>query len=144
MTATEIFDRAELFQDLSQETLEIVVGFARNEKLEEGDAVYNLGDDADDLFLLTEGRVRFSLGVSNRPEAAGSIILPMTVFGWAALLEEQPRRVATAVCLEDSELYVISGQALLELFERDQASGYQVMRRLATMITRDFMSVLSV
>lgn len=144
MTATELLARAELFQDLSPDALNVVAGLAVNKKLEEGDAVYALGDDADDLFLLCHGRVRFSLGVANRAEAAGSIITPIAIFGWAALLEEQPRRVATAVCLEDSELYVIPGGALLHLFERDQASGYQVMRRLATMITRDFMSVLSV
>ena len=144
MTATDLLARAELFQDLSPDALSVVAGLAVNKKLEEGDAVYELGDDADDLFLLCQGRVRFSLGVANRPDAAGSIITPTAIFGWAALLEEQPRRVATAVCLEDSELYVIPGAALLQLFERDRASGYQVMRRLATMITRDFMSVLSV
>ena len=44
----------------------------------------------------------------------------------------------------DAELGFDPGAALLQLFERDRASGYLVMRRLATMITRDFMSVLSV
>lgn len=144
MTAAERLAKTELFQDLSPEALETIAGLAQTASLEEGDAVYGLGDDADDLFLLIQGRVRFSLGVANRPDASGSIITPMTVFGWAALLEEQPRRVATAVCLEDSDLLVIPGPALLRLFEHDRASGYQVMRRLATMIARDFMSVLSV
>jgi CRP-like cAMP-binding protein len=144
MTATDLLAKAELFQDLSQDALGFVAGLAVNRKFEEGDAVYALGDDADNLFLLCQGRVRFSLGVANRPGGAGSIIMPTAVFGWAALLDEQPRRVATAVCLEDSELYVIPGAALLQFFERDQTSGYQVMRRLATMIARDFMSVLSV
>lgn len=141
---TKALAEAALFQDLSPEALDTVAALARPEVLEEGDTIYRLGDDAGNLYLLTEGRVRFSLGVGNRPEAAGSIITPGTVFGWAALLEEQPRRVATAACLEDSELLVIPGPALLALFEQDRSSGYLVMRRLATMITRDFMSVLSV
>lgn len=144
MTVLDLLAKAELFQDLPQEVLAAVAELAEARSLEEGDAVYALGDDADDLFLLCSGRVRFTLGVGNRPDSAGSIMTPTSVLGWAALLDEQPRRVATAVCLEDSELYVISGRALLQVFERDQASGYQVMRRLATMITRDFMSDLSV
>ena len=144
MKAIAALAEAELFQDLSQEALQAVADLARVERLEEGDAIYRLGDDAQDLYLLTEGRVRFSLGVANRPDAGGSIMTPTTIFGWAALLEEQPRRVATAVCLEDSTLFVIPGQALLRLFESDRTSGYQVMRRLATMISRDFMSVLAV
>ena len=144
MTVTEYLAEAELFQDLSADALAAVAALARPQSLEEGDAVYGLGDDADDLYLLCAGRVRFTLGVGNRPGAGGSIMTPVTVFGWAALLDEQPRRVATAVCLEDSELYVISGRALLDLFERDRTAGYQVMRRLATKIAGDFMSVLSV
>jgi hypothetical protein len=45
---------------------------------------------------------------------------------------------------EDSTLYVIPREKLLELFEQDHAAGYQVMRRLATTIAGDFVSVLSV
>ena len=144
MASIDTLAQAELFQDVSRESLERVVGLAHTIRLEEGEDVYRLGDPAEDLFVLYGGRVRFSLGVANRPESANSLIEPTTVFGWAALLADQPRRVATAVCLEDSDLYVISGSALLQLCEQDQVFGYLIMRRLATMITRDFLAVLSV
>jgi len=134
----------DLFHDLPDRTLRTIAGFSSSKFIEEGDHVYQLGDDANDLYLLKSGRIRFSLGVGNRPGASGSLILPGQVFGWAALLQEQPRRVATATCLEDSELYVIPGAKLLALFEKEKAAGYVVMRRLATMITRDFSAALSV
>ena len=85
-----------------------------------------------------------SIGVGNRPDSSGSLILPGKIFGWAALLRDQPRRVATASCLEDSTLYVIPREKLLELFDQDYAVGYQVMHRLATTVAGDFVSVLSV
>lgn len=135
---------ADLFHDLSDKTLKMIAGFTTTKSLEEGDHVYQLGDDADDLYLLISGRVRFSIGVGNRPGARGSLIVPGNVFGWAALLQEQPRRVATATCLEDSVLYVLPGQKLLNLFDKEKAAGYVVMRRLATMIARDFFAALSV
>ena len=144
MVAVENLKNTDLFQDLSGQALETIAGFAAPASFEEGGSIYQLGDDANDLYLLESGRVRFSIGVGNRPDGSGSLILPGKVFGWVALLQGNPRRVATASCLEDSTLSVIPGQALLDYFETDKTVGYFVMRRLATMIASDFMSVLSV
>ena len=144
MISVENLVKTDLFQDLSDQALQAIAGFAAQESFEEGDNIYQLGDDANYLYYLDSGRVRFSLGVGNRPDSSGSLILPGKIFGWAALLREQPRRVATASCQEDSILYIIPREKLLELFDQDHAVGYQVMRRLATTIAADFVSVLSV
>ena len=144
MAVVEALRNAELFRDLSGDTLQIISDFAKPETIEEGDTIYQLGDDADDLYLLDSGRVRFSLGVGNRPDQSGSIITPGDVFGWAALLRDQPRRVATAACLEDSAVYVFPGIKVLEHFEANPEAGYLAMRRLATIAARDFLSALSV
>ena len=144
MVAVENLKNTDLFQDLSNQALEAIAEFATPASFEEGDNIYQLGDDAPYLYFLESGRVRFTLGVGNRPDSSGSLILPGKIFGWAALLHEQPRRVATASCLEDSMVYAIPREKLLELFEHDHAAGYQVMGRLATTIATDFISVLSV
>ena len=144
MVAVENLKNTDLFQDLSDQALKAIAGFATPANFEEGDSIYQLGDDANDLFFLESGRIRFSIGVGNRPNSSGSLIYPGKIFGWAALLHEQPRRVATASCLEDSIVYVIPRDKLLELFNKDHEAGYQVMGRLATTIAGDFVSVLSV
>ncbi len=144
MITAEALRNTDLFRDLPDQILETIAGFATSTTFEEGDNIYQLGDDADDLYFLDTGRIRFSLGVGNRPEASGSFISPGQIFGWASLLEDQPRRVATASCLEDSTLCVIPGKDLLRLFDNEKTAGYLVMRRLATIIAGDFMSVLSV
>lgn len=134
----------DLFQDLPPGALDSIAALARPKKLDEGDTLYTLGDDAAELFMLQEGRIRFSLGVSNRPGTSGAIIKPGKVFGWAALLEGEPRRVATAACLEDSVVQVFSSSQLLDYFENDKPVGYLVMRRLATLVANDFLSVMAV
>jgi CRP-like cAMP-binding protein len=144
MISAEDLGKTDFLQDLSVQTLEVIIRFAVPASFEEGDNIYQLGDDASDLYFLESGRVRFSIGVGNRPDGAGSLILPGKLFGWAALLRDQPRRVATAACLEDSMVYLIPRRNILGLFEQDFADGYKVMRRLATTISRDFVSVLSV
>lgn len=141
MSIEDALGKTDLFAGLPESTLKAIAGLATPLSIEEGDKVYGLGDDAHDVYLVKDGRIRFSLGAGNRPGGAGSIITEGMVFGWAALLDGNPRRVATAVALEDSTVYVIPGSGLRQLFDDDTASGYRVMRRLTGMITQDFMSV---
>ena len=133
--------RAELFQGIERETLEEIARASRIEEFEEGDVLYSLGDDAEDVYVLVSGRVRFSLGVGNRGQTSGSIMSGRMVFGWAALVDDQPRRVATAECLEDSVVIAIAGDGLKAALERHPPSGFIVMRRLAAMIARNFMDM---
>ena len=58
------------------------------------------------------------------------------VFGWVALLENHPHRIARATCLEPSQLLRIDGKAALTVLEQDPAAGYVVMRRLSSLIAR--------
>ena len=127
-----------LLAGLSPETYAELARLARRLHYEEGDTVYRIGDPALDVLIVLEGRVRFTIGVGNRPESSGSIFSAGGALGWAALVEDQPRRIATAVCMEDSTLIALNGEHLLAVFERDTRAGYLVMRRLAKMIANDF------
>jgi toluene monooxygenase system ferredoxin subunit len=60
------------------------------------------------------------------------------VFGWAALIPEHPRRLGNAICLEDSKLLLINGDALLDVLGTHPQSGFVVMRRLCSMIANTF------
>jgi toluene monooxygenase system ferredoxin subunit len=60
------------------------------------------------------------------------------VFGWAALLESHPQRIASARVLEEAAVLRINGRKALALLEADPATGYVVMRRLAGLIARFF------
>ena len=135
----EALRRSTLFDGVGGATIEAIARIATRRHVEEGDAVYELGDNALDVYLVQKGRVRFSLGVGNRSDSAGSVITPNMVFGWAALVD-QPRRVATALCLEPCDLLVIRGTDLLSVLHNDPAAGFVVMRRLAVMIARNFIT----
>jgi toluene monooxygenase system ferredoxin subunit len=139
----DLLRKAPLFAGVSESALEEIARATREEKFDEGDRVYELGDDAEAIYLVVAGRVRFSIGVGNRA-GTDSVMGPGQVFGWAALIDERPRRVATADCLEPCTIAVIPARALLGIFDKDRASGYLVMRRLASLIARDFLSVLAV
>lgn len=131
---------AELFADISSDTQDRLVQLTRREEYESGSVLYDLGDITDDLYILESGRVVFELGRDERTSAAGFILRKGEVFGWAALLEHQPIRIAKAVCVEKSTLLRLNGEEAVKVLASDPASGYLVMRQLATLITRHFTS----
>lgn len=135
----DVLAKAELFTNIDERTLAQIAGISEFRQYDEGDTIYQMGDAADSAFVMVTGRVRFTLGVGNRPGSGGSIMTSRMTFGWAALVDEHPRRVATASCLEPSLLLAIDGHRLLSILEQDTTAGFLVMRRLAAMIARNFL-----
>ena len=129
-------DVGELFAGASEATLAKLAALAAREEYEPGAVVYNVGDPAGDFFVLDSGRVEFQIGRDDRTSPAGFMLRKGEVFGWAALLDSQPRRIASATALEGSVLLRINGGDALAVLESDPPSGYLVMRRLSSLITR--------
>lgn len=127
---------ADLFAGVSDETLERLNKIARREERKSESILYEIGDPTDDLYILESGRVEFQIGRDERTSAAGFVLVKGEAFGWAALLDHQPQRIAKAVCLEDSAMLRLNGEQIREVLESDPASGYLVMRKLSGLITR--------
>jgi len=126
----------ELFNGLDQSILEKLAALARRESHEAGAVLYRPGDQAEDFFVLESGRVEFLIGRGERTAPGGFMLKKGEVFGWAALLDGYPARIASAGCLDESALLRINGKAALRVLEGDPAAGLTVMRRLAALIAR--------
>ena len=142
-SVVDLLSVSNLFAGIAPATLRDLAAFAVLRNYEEGDSIYSLGAEATEVFVVEHGRVRFSIGVGNRPGAAGSIMTRGDVFGWAALLEGPQRRVATASCLEDVTVAALDASRLHEVFEADPAAGYLVMKRIAAMIAGNLLDALT-
>jgi toluene monooxygenase system ferredoxin subunit len=127
---------AEIFAGIGDETLAKLNALAHSEEYESGKSLYTVGDAAEDLFILDSGRVEFLIGREGHATAAGFMLRKGEVFGWNALLEHQPSRIARASCIEKSTVLRLSGKEALKVLEADPASGYQVMRRLANLVAK--------
>jgi toluene monooxygenase system ferredoxin subunit len=129
-------DSSELFKGLPRDTLARLQALCKSETHPEGSTLYRVGDPAEDLYILESGRVEFLIGRDERTTPAGFVLRTGEVFGWAALMDGQPSRIARATCLEKSSVLRMNGREVLKVLESDPASGYLVMRRLAELITR--------
>ena len=137
--SVEILRSTDILQGAAQPTIEKIAAVAKPQTIEEGDTLYSVGDPARSAYVVASGRLRFILGGDGRPAAQGTIIPAGDILGWAALLGNQPRRIATVIALEKCQLLDIDGEALLAILDEEPRAGYLVMQRLARMITQSFL-----
>jgi toluene monooxygenase system ferredoxin subunit len=136
----EVLGQARFFSGLDPERLRRVGGLARVERYPPDTRIYSLGDPVDDFYVLAEGMVRFTLGVGRRDTSAGEIIRRGEVFGWAALVETTPRRIATAYCLTPCTVIALPGAGLAALMDGDHTLGYALMKQLSILLTSELKS----
>ncbi|MDH5538868.1 MAG: cyclic nucleotide-binding domain-containing protein [Rhizobacter sp.] len=127
---------AELFRGVSDSTITRLDALARRETHPADSTLYEIGDPADDVYVLESGRVEFTIGRDDRTSMAGFMLRKGEVFGWAALLEDHPRRIAKSRCVEGSSLVRLAGKEVLKVLADDPMSGFLVMKQLSTLITK--------
>ena len=127
-----------LFKGCTDRTLSDIATIATEIDYEQGDVVYEAGDDAVNVYVLVNGIVTFisntGLGFLN----VQRVMERSMIFGWVALVPEHPHRLGRAQCLENSKILSINGDKLLGILEKDTQSGFLVMKRLCSLIASTF------
>jgi toluene monooxygenase system ferredoxin subunit len=138
--AGRVLSQARFFSALSGPQLERVAALGRPRSFPQDTRIYTVGDPVDDFYVLADGMVRFTLGLGKRETSAGDIIRRGEVFGWAPLVEGNPRRIATAYCLTPCEVVAIDGGKLNALMAGDPGLGYALMKKLAVLLTSELVA----
>jgi toluene monooxygenase system ferredoxin subunit len=133
----ELLSEARFFEGLSAAQIERIAGLGRVCSYPQDTRVYVIGDAVDNFYVLAEGMVRFTLGFGKRETRAGEIMRRGDVFGWAALVEGHPHRIATAHCLTACVVVALHGAQLHALMESDHSLGYAIMKKLAVLLTSE-------
>jgi len=138
--AAGVLAEARFFSGLTKTQLARVAALGQLRAFPQDTRIYTIGDAVDDFYVLADGTVRFTLGLGKRETSAGDIIRRGEVFGWAPLVEGQPRRIATAYCLTPCEVVALDGGALMSLMESDASLGYALMKKLAVLLTSELVA----
>ena len=134
----DIFKRTMPFQVVSDVLRRKIAALGRQASYEAGAVLYDAGDKADDIYIIVSGKIEHALEPGVQARRPVQTLGAGDVFGWAALLNTFPARLAKAVCAEPAKVIRINGDSLLRLLESDPDAGDVVMSRFATMITRDY------
>ena len=133
--SAEVLAETAFFGELTPVQCGRVAALGRIERYRQDSQIYELGDPAADFYVLVDGMVRFSIGLGTRKTSAGQVLRRGEVFGWAALVEQAPKRIASAFCLTPCAVLALNGDQLLLLMEADHSVGFRLMRQLNTLIT---------
>ena len=130
--------RAMPFQTVSDELLQDIAKLAHAQSYARGDLIYDMGDEADDIYIVSSGSVQHVMKTGGDGTSVEQVMGSGDVFGWAAVLEGGRSRLAKTVSLERTDVIRINGEGLMALIRRSPANGDVIMSRFATMITREF------
>ncbi|HUL40648.1 MAG TPA: ABC transporter permease subunit [Burkholderiales bacterium] len=126
------------FQVAADGLLRKIAALGRRTSYDARAVIYEAGNKADDIYIIVSGQVEHALEPGAQARRPVKLLRQGDVFGWAALLEKYPHRLAKAVSQETTDILRINGEDLLRVLESDPDAGDVIMSRFATMITRDY------
>jgi NitT/TauT family transport system permease protein len=126
------------FRTAPDDFISKLTGLSHRVTFNAGDVVYKVGDQARNIYIVASGSVRHSLGDASQSSQPDRTMRSGDVFGWASVLEGGRRHLATTTCLEKTEVVVIDGDRMMNLFRKFPAVGNAVMGGFAAMIRQDF------
>lgn len=133
MVSVEDLRKVVLFEDLTDQMLEQLLPMVQAESLGERQIIYEAGNTADQFYSLKRGKVLLEA------EVAPAIIISLGAiksgysFGWSALVPSASH-TSYAVSAEPSEIFVMAGDKLLALLDRDHTMGYLFMQKAARIL----------
>ena len=138
MTVKQVLKDCVLFSGLSDSELEKIADSAVEKTFEAGATIFVTGDNAEELFVIQEGRVAVQMTL---PKTGGQASRRITVdvvtrneiVGWSAIVEPY-KYTFTAVCMQKTIALSISGDKLRWLLRDNPKIGYEVMKGLAKVI----------
>jgi CRP-like cAMP-binding protein len=126
-------DTAYLFEGIRQETRKKILETAVEESYATGDFLFHQDDAARNFYILTEGRVRISVGPKGLLAHLASD--PGDMIGWSSLVGNETY-TASAECLGPVKVSKIEESRLDKILLEDPASGVTLFKHLAALIGR--------
>lgn len=136
MLAKEKIAAIGIFADVPPENLDRFAAIAEVCEVPAGDHLFRLGERADYLFVLDDGRVdlTFVLEISGeRKEVAVETMEPGSTLAWSSLVKPHVLTLS-ARAVQDSRLIRFPGKALEDIILQEPHVGIKVMRSFCELV----------
>ena len=126
----------DLLRDLSPDEVAETLALGTRVSLASGAELFQLGDQADGLFLIQRGRIKLTLPMQIRGKSQDVLVEernPGQTVGWSALIPPYRFTLRATAPLE-TEVIKLSREALRDHFASNPTVGYKVSLNLASVI----------
>jgi len=123
------------FRGLKAEYLDLIAGCAANVYIEAGRVLFAEGDPADRFWAVRHGSVSVEIHAPDRGPLVVQTLGPGEILGWSWLFPPHIWKF-DARAREAVRATVFDGACLRDKCDADPALGYELMKRLARVVTR--------
>jgi CRP/FNR family cyclic AMP-dependent transcriptional regulator len=135
----QILSDLTIFQGLNQAQLDRIALMVDSVNLRADWVVFEQGDDADFLYILSEGEVVIRYKPYDGPPLIVAHIQPGGVFGWSSAVGHEVYS-SGAKTVTPCKAYRLRGRELHRLCEQDPETGVIILDRLASVIAERLQS----
>jgi CRP-like cAMP-binding protein len=125
----------DLFQGLDEGYLRLIAGCGSNVHFAEARYLFRQGEEADCFFAIREGRVALQVFVPERGPMTIQTVGAGEIVGWSWLFPPHYWQF-DGLAVEPVRATVFDGACLRRKCDEDPALGYDLMKRLARVVSR--------
>jgi toluene monooxygenase system ferredoxin subunit len=145
MDKKETLKSIELLAGLEDEQFDLLLPYTEIVEKKKDEALFKVGEEADEVYILLEGKISIQAKLSSRPETVGIVVLRNhgQLVGWSGLMGGS-HYTASAICQEDTRLLGVNGPELMKVLEHNTCAGFEVMREISKVISTRIRNLQSV
>jgi CRP/FNR family cyclic AMP-dependent transcriptional regulator len=124
----------EFIQHLAPKQLEKLASISTFVTFSEGATIFREGDDSELVYLIQEGEVSLLTQVPGQGQVTILTLGPGQLLGWSSIFPPK-KKTAGAQTNTPTRAIAINAQRLLELCKEDHDIGYEIMWRIAQVVS---------
>jgi CRP-like cAMP-binding protein len=121
------------FRELPPEYLHFLVGCASNLVFERGSQIFREGENADNFYLIREGKVSLETHVPGQGVITVQTLGKGDILGWSWLVPPY-KWCFDARAIEQTRAIALNGKCLRDKCEADARLGFELLKRFAGVI----------
>ena len=132
-TLEGILSKHPFFGGLDPRYIQLAVGCAANVRFNAGEVVFREGDEANNFYLIREGKVALEVFVPGHGSLTIQTLHDGEILGWSWLIPPYRSRF-DARAAQATRAIAFDGKCLREKCEEDHDMGYELLKRLASIL----------
>ena len=121
------------FRGLAPGDIRFLAGCVKNARFQAGQVIFREGEDADQFYLIRDGRVALEIFAPGRGSAPILTLGAGDSLGWSWLVPPYKWRF-DARAIEATRAFALDGKCLREKCDQDSRLGYELLKRIAAII----------
>ena len=136
--------KVDIFKGLDDAQLEQIASGCHEKEYQVGDRLFAEGEKADRAWIVMEGQVDLRFDLPGRPTTEENTIFSIkegNTLGWSSFVPPYQYKLAAYCASRSCKIVQINKEHLLDLFEKDNRMGYQVISNLTGVASMHFHSL---